>query len=89
MDIKTTFINGQLLEEVYMFQLDGFEIKGKDYTYRLKKSLYGVKQASREWFFRFDEVVTSFSFEENTLDQCILKYMLMIFCLLVLVLVTL
>ncbi|RDX77961.1 hypothetical protein CR513_41834, partial [Mucuna pruriens] len=44
MDVKTTFLHGDLEEEIYMKQLDGFQISGKeDYVCRLKKSLYGLK----------------------------------------------
>ena len=38
---------------------------------RLKKSIYGLKQASRQWYLKFDEVVTSLGFIENKVDQCI------------------
>ena len=55
MDVKMTFINGYLDEEVYVDQLEGFE--NKDYpnhVYRLKKALYGLKQDPRAWFSRLD-----------------------------------
>ncbi|RDX71308.1 hypothetical protein CR513_49366, partial [Mucuna pruriens] len=49
MNVKTTFLHGDLEEEIYMKQLDGFQISGKeDYVYRLRKSLYGLKQAPRQ-----------------------------------------
>ena len=38
---------------------------------RLKRSIYGLKQASRQWYLKFDEVITKFGFKENTIDQCI------------------
>jgi hypothetical protein len=45
-DVKTTFLNGNLLENVYMAQLKGFAVKGKEHMgCRLKKSIYGLKQA--------------------------------------------
>ena len=48
MDMKTTFLNGHLQEEVYLEQPQGFEIHGRDsHACRLKKDLYGLKQASR------------------------------------------
>ena len=37
----------------------------------LKKSIYGLKQASRQWYLKFDEVVSSLGFVENKVDQCI------------------
>lgn len=43
MDVKTTFLNGQLLKEVYMSQPDDFEVKSKEHmAYRFKKSLYDL-----------------------------------------------
>ena len=72
MDVKTAFLNGDLSEEVYMVQPEGFEEKGKEnLVCRLKKSIYGLKQASRQWYLKFDEVVTSLGFIENKVDQCI------------------
>ena len=48
MDVKTIFLNGELLENVYMAQPEGFVIKGKENMgCHLKKSIYGLKQASR------------------------------------------
>ena len=72
MDVKTAFLNGDLFEEVYMVQPDGFAKKGKEHlVYRLKKSVYGLRQASRQWYLKFDQVVTSFNFKENASGQCI------------------
>lgn len=50
MDVKTAFLNGELKEEIYMEQPDGWVEKGKeDWVCLLKKAIYGLKQASREW----------------------------------------
>lgn len=71
-DVKTTLLNGNLDEEIYMVQLEVFAIDGGDYLVcRLKRSIYSLKQAFRQWYFRFDDVVTSFSFKKNSVDQCI------------------
>jgi len=49
MDMKTTFLHGNFEEEIYMKQPDGFFVEGKeDYECRLRKSLYGLKQALRQ-----------------------------------------
>ena len=72
MDVKTAFLNGDLTEDVYMIQLDGFVEKGRErLVCKLRKSIYGLKQASRQWYLKFDQVVTSFGFKENVSDQCI------------------
>ena len=48
MDVKTTFINGELEENIYMTQPEGFVMEGKEHLgCRLKKSIYGLKQVSR------------------------------------------
>ena len=55
MDVKTAFLHGDLEEDIYMHQLEGFEVKGKEgYACKLKKSLYDLKQAPRQWYHKFD-----------------------------------
>jgi hypothetical protein len=72
MDVKTTFLNGDLEEEVYMKQPEGFPSSdGEQLVCKLKKSLYGLKQASRQWYLKFHNVISSFGFVENIMDQCI------------------
>ncbi|GJV77667.1 retrovirus-related pol polyprotein from transposon TNT 1-94 [Tanacetum coccineum] len=51
MDVKTTFLNGPLKEEVYVRQLDRFVyLDFPDHVYKLKKALYGLKQDLRAWY---------------------------------------
>jgi hypothetical protein len=72
MDVKTTFLNGHLFEVMYMEQPDGFQVNGKQHMVcKLKRSIYGLKQASRQWYLKFDEIVTSCGVKENIGDQCI------------------
>ncbi|CAL8993086.1 unnamed protein product, partial [Prunus brigantina] len=72
MDVQTAFLNGNLIEEIYMKQPDGFIQKGEeDLVCRLQKSIYVLKQASRHWYLKFDEVVKSQGFIDNPLDECI------------------
>ncbi len=74
MDVKTAFLNGNLSEDVYMTQPQGFvdpENAGK--VCKLLKSIYGLKQASRSWNLRFDEVVKGFGFIKNVEEPCVYK----------------
>jgi len=55
MDVRTTFLHGLLKERVYMTQLPGFRVNGKDtHVFHLYKSLYGLKQSPRTWYDRID-----------------------------------
>nr|KYP73865.1 Retrovirus-related Pol polyprotein from transposon TNT 1-94 [Cajanus cajan] len=72
MDVKTAFLNGNLEENVYMDQLVGFIEEGKEHMVcKLNKSIYGLKQASRQWYIKFNDTIMSFGFKENTVDLCI------------------
>jgi len=72
MDVKTAFLNWDLFEDMYMEQPDGFQVNCKEHMVcKLKMSIYGLKQASRQWYLKFDEIITSCSFKENVVDQCI------------------
>ncbi|KAJ9692948.1 hypothetical protein PVL29_011870 [Vitis rotundifolia] len=86
MDVKTAFLNGELEEEVYMKQPEGFPSSdGEQLVCKLKKSIYDLKQASRQWYLKFHNIVSSFGFVENVMDQCIyLKVSGSKFCFLVL-----
>ena len=58
MDVKTAFLNGDLEEEIYMKQPEGFVVPGSESKVcKLKKSLYGLKQAPKDWHQKFDDVV--------------------------------
>ena len=52
-EVKTTFLNGMIEEEVYIEQPQGFEVKDRvTHVCKLKKDLYGLKQAPRAWYGR-------------------------------------
>jgi transposase InsO family protein len=56
MDVKSSFLNGELEEEVYIEQPEGFQLsENADYVCKLKKALYGLKQAPRAWYSRLDK----------------------------------
>jgi hypothetical protein len=72
MNVKTAFLNGDLYENVYMAQPKDFVVEGKEKMgCRLKKSIYELKQAFRQWYLKFDETVRKFGFKENEEDNCI------------------
>ncbi|MBZ2164341.1 hypothetical protein K8B34_20455, partial [Alteromonas stellipolaris] len=74
MDVKTAFLNGYLDEDIYMEQPEGFIEKGQDNKVcKLRKSIYGLKQASRSWNHRFDQAVKSFGFDQNPEEPCVYK----------------
>ena len=74
MDVKIAFLNGNLAEDVYMMQPEGFvDPTNAGKICKLQKSIYGLKQASRSWNIRFDEVVKGFGFIKNEEEACVYK----------------
>ena len=74
MDVKTTFLNGKLLEDVYMTQPEGFvnpENVGK--VCKLQRSTYGLKQTSKSWNLHFGEAIKVFGFIKNEDEPCVYK----------------
>uniref|UniRef100_A0A2N9J9T3 Reverse transcriptase Ty1/copia-type domain-containing protein n=1 Tax=Fagus sylvatica TaxID=28930 RepID=A0A2N9J9T3_FAGSY len=72
MDVKTTFLNGDLDEEVYMDQPEGFVLPGNEKKVcKLVKSLYGLKQAPKQWHEKFDTVILANGFKHNGADKCV------------------
>ncbi|KAL3681776.1 hypothetical protein R1sor_024732 [Riccia sorocarpa] len=70
LDVDTVFLNGDLSEEIYMRQPPGFEVKGEETKVcRLQKAIYGLKQASRAWFLKFDLCLKELGFHESTGDE--------------------
>ncbi|GJS16917.1 retrotransposon protein, putative, ty1-copia subclass [Tanacetum coccineum] len=72
MDVKTTFLNGYLNEEVYMEQPKGFvNLEYPNRVCKLKRSIYRLKQASRQWNKRFDDEIKKFGFSQNADEPCV------------------
>jgi hypothetical protein len=72
MDVKTSFLNGDLDEEIYMEQPAGFVANGQEgMVCKLLKSLYGLKQAPKQWHEKFDRTLTSVGFVVNEVDKCV------------------
>jgi hypothetical protein len=69
MDVKTTFLNGEIEDEVYIEQPDGFMIHKKEsHVCRLKKAMYGLKQAPRAWYEKIDGFLMSLGFNKSVVD---------------------
>ncbi|KAL0423719.1 UNVERIFIED_CONTAM: Retrovirus-related Pol polyprotein from transposon TNT 1-94 [Sesamum radiatum] len=73
MDMKTAFLYGELEEEIYMDQHEGFVAHdNKHKVCKFVKSLYGLKQAPKQWHEKFDKTILAFGFTVNENDKCIL-----------------
>jgi hypothetical protein len=70
MDVKTTFLNGIIEEEVYIEKPQGFEVEyRKSHVCKLKKALYGLKQSPRDWYGQIDNFLTSLGFTKSKEDS--------------------
>ena len=69
MDVKSTFLNRNLEEEVYIEQLEGFYLSDNiDYVCKLKKSIYGLKQAPGAWYAMLDTYLQQQGFIKGIVD---------------------
>jgi len=72
LDVNTTFLHGDLEEEIYMQQPQGYEVKGKEkLVCRLKKSLYGLKHAPRQWYLKFYRFMYGKGYTRCHFDHCV------------------
>src|SRR5271154_3897429 len=73
MDVATAFLAGELEEEIYMEQPEGFEVgtKEDDLFCRLRKSIYGLKQAPRIWNQKIRRFLKSIGFNQTFSDPCV------------------
>ncbi|KAF0909138.1 hypothetical protein E2562_031640 [Oryza meyeriana var. granulata] len=66
MDVKSAFLNGELDEEVYVKQPPGFIVVGEEgKVLRLRKALYGLRQAPRAWNVKLDRTLKALGFEQS------------------------
>ena len=71
LDVKTVFLHGDL-EEIYMEQPEGFTIKSKEHLVcQLKKNLFGLKQAPRQWYKKFDSFMVEHRYDRTASDHCV------------------
>jgi hypothetical protein len=69
MDVKSAFLNGDLQEKVYLIQAASFVIEGAEHkVLKLKKALYGLRQAPRAWNAKLDGTLLSFGFQKNEVE---------------------
>ena len=67
LDVKTTFLHGDIKDEIYMEQSKGFVASGQEHLVcRLRKSLYGLKQAPRQWYKKFDDCLFTKTAQEGS-----------------------
>ena len=74
MDVKTAYLHAPITQELYIDQPQGFEEvsnSGERLVYRLKKSLYGLKQSGRNWNILLHEHLANDGFVRNHADHCI------------------
>ena len=71
MDVCTAFLSGELEEEIYMSQPEGYVKEGQELVCKLNKSIYGPKQSSRRWFNTIDEFLENSGYTKSSSDPCI------------------
>lgn len=74
LDVKTAFLNGDLKENVYVLQPEGFVVKGSETkVYKLHKALYGLKQAPRAWNEKLNKALSKLGFEKCTKEPSLYR----------------
>lgn len=78
MDVKSAFLNGVIFEEVYVKQPLGFEDSlHQNYIFKLKKSLYGLKQALKAWYEKPSNFLLENEFQKGKVDITLFRKTLM------------
>jgi len=72
-DIKTAFLYGDLTEEIYMKQPEGFQNDDQEIVCKLRKSLYGLKQSPRCWNQKFRKFLSLFNLKPLESDKCVFR----------------
>ena len=71
LNIKIAFLHGDLEEDIYIVQPQGYISSGEErLVCKLKKSLYGLKQAPRQWYLKFDRFMVSSAYTRLEAGHC-------------------
>ena len=74
-DVSTAFLHASLREEVYVKQPPGHVVKGKEeYVYKLKKAMYGLKNAPKAYSDHFMGILSRLGFKQSSRDECLWSY---------------
>src|SRR5690606_32176623 len=74
-DVTTAFLHGDLAETIYMQQPPGYvDVVKQDHVCLLKKAIYGLKQAGRQWNIKLKQVLIKFGFQQFFSDLCMFIY---------------
>ena len=69
-NVKTAFLHSDLEEDIYMIQPEGFIVQGQEnLVCKLRKSSYGLKQVSRQWYKKFDSFMHKIGFKRCEADH--------------------
>ena len=72
MDVKTAFLNGEITEDVYVAQPEGFVKEGKEHmVYKLIKALYGLRQAPRAWYTKLNTCLINLGFVRCSYEHAV------------------
>ena len=72
LDVKTSFLHGELTEDVYVSQPEGFEKKGEEHkVFKLSKALYGLRQAPRAWNTKLDQILKRLGFKKCSKESSV------------------
>ena len=74
MDVKTAYLNAEINTEIYLKQIEGYEIRaedGSEIVFKLNKSIYGLKQSGRNWNQLLHSCLEQNGFKRNPVDHCV------------------
>ena len=85
LDIKGAFLYGILKEDIYMQLPKGYSHSSRQNSMcaKLNRYIYGLKQSSREWYYKLSSILVPYGFTVSTFNSCVLIHKLMQFFLVV------